>query len=150
MLWPSAGKGGQNGAVHAHTHNFFVSANGNGENFQNFDRLGRPVGADASFNFTLPPRQQRHKKNPADVADGCFHPPCKPPRHELVLITVTTLGVAAFGSITDRDPCATPTPTPTPLPQCRVVVRAGRLAGSCACRPLTYIHTCSWPGAMPE
>ena len=74
MLWPSAGKGGQNVAVHAQTHNFFVSANGNGENF---DRLGRPVGADASFNFTLPPRQQRHKKNPADVADGCFHGCCR-------------------------------------------------------------------------
>ena len=81
MLWPSAGKGGQNVAVHAQTHNMFVAANGNGENF---DRLGRAVLADVSFNYTLPR---------LDLGDAvnCFHPPCKPPHHGPVLITVSTL-----------------------------------------------------------
>jgi predicted amidohydrolase len=83
VLWPSAGKGGQNVAVHAQMHNMFVAANGNG---QNFDRLGRPVPADVSFNYTLP---QQGGGQPDEVE--CFHPPCKQPRDGRVLINVATL-----------------------------------------------------------
>jgi len=71
-----------------------LGASGNG---QNFDRPGRAVLADAAFNFTLPPRRHRGLRGaaPPGVADRCFHPPCKPPKHEPVPITVTTLDLDA-------------------------------------------------------